>query len=169
MPLKSRQFLELVVDTAVSVLSDKPNVRVRASLAQLYFEAPDQHYEVWLRRNAGLLELGLHFEGPREENLARLAAVADAMPAIVEGLGADLEIEEWTETWTRLHEVRPLVTLDEAFAREVGDRLAAYVTTLEPVIRPLGPMPRPERGERTGRWHGRRGGRRRGPAGAARA
>jgi hypothetical protein len=158
MPLKPREFLTLVVDTAIALQPEKPNVRVRASLAQLSYDAPDQHYEVWLRQRAGLLELGLHFEGPREENLRRLAVVADAMPEILESLGDGPELEEWTESWTRLHEVHPMETLDETFAREIGERLAAYVTTLQPILRPLGPMPRPVRGEHTGRWRGRRHG-----------
>src|SRR6266550_8859601 len=143
MPFKPREFLALVVDTAIALQPDKPNVRVRASLAQLSFEAPDQHYEVWLRQKAGLLELGLHFEGPREENLRRLAVVADAMPEILDSLGDAPELEEWTESWTRLHEVHPIEILDDTFAHQIGARLAAYVTTLEPILRPLGPMPRP--------------------------
>lgn len=168
MPLKPRPFLQLVIDTALAGLEAKPSVRIRGALAQLYFEDPHQHYEVWLRRQVGLLELGLHFEGAREENLRRLAAVAEAMPEILGGLGGEPEVEEWTETWTRLHEVRPCDALEEAFAREVGARLAAYVRVLEPIVRPLGPMPAPVRHEFDGRGRGRWNRRRRGSAGARR-
>ena len=169
MPLRPRQFLELVIDTALAGLEEKPNVRLRGALAQVYFEDPHQHYEVWLRRQVGLLELGLHFEGPREENLRRLAAVADAMPEVLGGLGGDPEVEEWTETWTRLHEVLPCEALEADFGREVGTRLAAYIQVLEPIVRPLGPMPAPVRGElEGGRGRGRWNRRRRGGAGAAR-
>jgi hypothetical protein len=170
MPLKPRQFLQLVIDTAISGLEANPTVRMRGALAQLYFEVPHQHYEVWLRRQVGLLELGLHFEGPREENLRRLAAVADAMPEVLAGLGGNPEVEEWTESWTRVHEVCPCDALDEDFARRTGERLAAYVAVLEPIVRPLGPMPAPVRREYEpgrGRWDRRRR-ERRGTPGAGR-
>ena len=168
MALKSRRFLELVVEAALAALeSGQPEQRLRASLAQLYFGERDQHYEVWLRPTAGLVELGLHFEGPHEENLRRVAAVAEAMPLVAPALGPSVELEEWTESWTRVHETLPLQPLDEAFAAELGARLAAYVRVLEPVVAPLGPMPRRERHAHQhqggGRWHGRRRAARTGP------
>jgi hypothetical protein len=160
MALKSRAFLEMVLDTADAALEGaRPERRVRASLAQIYFEDRHQHYEVWLRSQAGLVELGLHFEGPREENLRRVAAVADAMPLVAPALGPAVELEEWTESWTRVHETCPLMPLDEGFAAELGERLAVYVRALEPVVRPLGPMPAPVRHTHEHRrWRGRRGG-----------
>ena len=144
--LKSRQFLELVAETAISAFGDdKPQVRSRSTLVQLYFESPAQHYEVWLRQRSSLLELGLHFEGPREENLKRLAVLAEVMPDVIARLGPEVEIEEWTENWTRLHEARPLPALDESTALDTGIRLAHYMTVLQPLVSALGPMPEPLR------------------------
>jgi hypothetical protein len=145
-PLKNRDFLELVRLRATERLVLTPEYRLRGSLIQLYYDAPEQHYEVWLRPQAGLVELGLHFEGEREDNHRRLAAVAEAMPLVVAALGDGVDIEEWTERWTRVHETLPLRALDEAFTREVGDRLARYAEVLQPLVAPLGPIRAAPRG-----------------------
>ncbi len=158
MPLKNRAFLELAKDTAMAALPEPlPNARVRGSMVQLYFADSRQHYELWLRSQAGLVELGLHFEGEREDSLARIAVVADAMPEVAARLGPGVEVEEWTERWTRVHETLPLRALDEAFARELGGRMAEFVTALEPVVAGLAPMaPAQARAAGRGRWEGRR-------------
>ncbi len=140
MALKSRPFLESAARVLAERIENRAQVRVRPSMLQVWFDDPRQHYEIWLRPNAGLIELGLHFEGVREDNLRRIAAVADAMPLVLGALGPAVEVEEWTESWTRVHESVPLLPLDEAFALELGNRLAAYVEALEPIVRPLGPM-----------------------------
>jgi hypothetical protein len=122
-------------------------------MLQLYFGDPRQHYELWLRLRDGLVELGLHFEGEREDSLARIAAVAEQMPLVIDGLGPDVEVEEWTERWTRVHETKALHALDEAYAVELGRRLARYVEVLQPIVSPLPPMMvRPARNPGAGRW-----------------
>src|SRR3954451_4167979 len=101
MPLSAREFLSLVADTALAQLPGREcQTRIRWSLLQLYFDSPAQHYELWLRRRDGLVELGLHFEGPREENYRRLEWLAGAVPEVLERLGPSVELEEWTESWT---------------------------------------------------------------------
>ncbi len=158
MELKPRQFLELVAETASGALDgEKPQIRLRSSLVQLYFESQSQHYEVWLRRPVGLLELGLHFEGPLEENLRRIDCLIESMPEIVGALGPQVDLEEWTATWSRLHEVQPMPSFDDASAIELGHRVATYVKVLEPIIRPLGPMPPAPPVDRSGgKWRHRR-------------
>lgn len=142
MRFTARAFLELVAETASAVLSGMdPEVRTTASLLQVYFGNPSQHYEVWLRRQVGRLEIGLHFEGPRDENQRRMMRLAEAMPEIVAELGPQVDLEQWTESWTRLHETHPLALLYEGQAEQVGKRLARYVQVLEPIVSPLGPMP----------------------------
>jgi hypothetical protein len=154
MPLKTRPFLDLAKDAALEALGSlRPEARVRSSMVQLFFDEPRQHYELWLRLRDGLVELGLHFEGEREDSLARIAVVADAMPLVLDGLGPEVEVEEWTERWTRVHETGPLLPLEEGYARDLGRRLAAYVETLQPIVGALGPMaPAPPRAAGRGRW-----------------
>jgi len=142
MRFTARAFLELVAETASAELSGMdPEVRTTPSLLQVYFGNPSQHYEVWLRSRVGRLEMGLHFEGPLDENQRRMACLAEAMPQIVAELGPRVDLEQWTERWTRLHETHPLPLLHEGEAEKLGKRLARYVQVLEPIVGPLGPMP----------------------------
>lgn len=163
MALKNRPFLESAARVLAERIEDRAQVRVRPSMLQAWLDDPRQHYEIWLRPNAGLIELGLHFEGVREDNLRRIAAVADAMPLVLGALGPAVEVEEWTESWTRVHETVPMLPLDDGFARDLALRLAAYVETLEPIVASLGPLlpaePRavgPRRRWGNGRTAGRR-------------
>ncbi len=159
MALKTRPFLELTRDAMFEALGEeRPSAQVRGTMLQVWFQAFRQHYEVWLRPNAGLIELGLHFEGEREDNFRRIALVAEAMPLVVGELGPSVEVEEWTERWTRVHETLPLRTLDEVFARELGQRVARFAQVLEPLLRPLGPIVTAERESATtgDRWRRRR-------------
>ena len=160
MALKSAAFLQMARDAALEAVGQPaPQARLRSSMVQLYFDDPRQHYELWLRQRDGLVEMGLHFEGEREDSLARIAAVAEAMPLVLDGLGPDAEVEEWTERWTRVHETKALGALDEAYAVSLGRRLARYVEVLQPIVAPLAPMAarpaRPAGG--SGRWEHRRG------------
>jgi hypothetical protein len=162
MVLKSAQFLELARREALAALAAMaPESRLRSSMVQLYFGDSRQHYELWLRHRDGLVELGLHFEGEREDSRARIAHVAECMPLLLEGLGPEVEVEEWTERWTRVHETLPLRALTEDYARELGARLARYVDVLEPLVAGLPPMAaRPPAPAGRGRWQRRA---RRGP------
>ncbi|HXH22086.1 MAG TPA: hypothetical protein VNN10_08655, partial [Dehalococcoidia bacterium] len=138
--LKTREFLEIVRSAALGAMAgEKPAARQRGSLLQFSFGDFAQHYEVWVRPRAGLIEIGLHFEGDREDNYARIAALSAAMGEIAAQLGPGVEAEEWTERWTRLHETLPAASLSEDLAIEAGLRIARYVEVLEPVVRPLGP------------------------------
>jgi hypothetical protein len=152
--LKSGPFLDLVRKGLFSRLGREPQFRLRHSMLQVYFQDPRQHYEVWLRNSAGLVEIGLHFEGEKDDNLARLNAIAEAMPEIAPALGTPVDLEQWTESWTRLHETVPLKPLDQRFAAALADRVFAYIEALEPVVENLEPMPprrdRPQ--NERGRW-----------------
>jgi hypothetical protein len=139
--MKTREFLELVLSAALGAVGgEAPQVRRRGSLVQLSFGDFAQHYEVWVRPRAGLVELGLHFEGERDDNYGRIAVLAARMPEIAAALGPAVEAEEWTERWTRLHETLPAAALTEDLAIEAGLRIARFVEVLEPIVRPLGPV-----------------------------
>src|SRR5260370_22294039 len=44
------------------------SARGRGRLMKVHFGRPDFHYEAWHHTGDGRLEIGLHFEGSREEN-----------------------------------------------------------------------------------------------------
>jgi hypothetical protein len=110
------------------------NPRIRFTWFQAHFHSPKVHYEVWLTRKTGRIEIGLHFEGPREFSYRWLELMAEHAPEIMDGLGPDFEFEEWTPSWTRIHQTVPYDPLSEALAEEVARRLARAITVLQPIV-----------------------------------
>ena len=118
------------------------SLRPRASVLQIFFAAPNVHYEVSVQRKTRSLEIGLHFEGDREENGRWAQALAPRAVEIQAQLGPDVELEKWTRNWTRLHETRPVGgdewrpkrDLTEELTQEVAERLARFIEVLEPIL-----------------------------------
>jgi hypothetical protein len=44
------------------------------------------------------------------------------------------ELEPWDRGWSRMYETLAAPQLDEAVLDDAGDRLCAYITTLEPLM-----------------------------------
>ena len=108
----------------------------RHSLIGFYYGADERiHYEVWIQPRTGMIELGLHCEAEPERNLALLEAMAAEIETIIAALGPQVEGEQWTKRWTRIHETRFAEPLSPAYAAAVAQRLARYITTLEPLLR----------------------------------
>ena len=136
--VRIRDFLLQVYDALPGRLP-KPlrdhHWRVRWSLLQVYFEKTTVHYEVWVQRKARRIEIGLHFEGEQEENYRWAQALAPRSLEIQAQLGPNVELEEWTRSWTRLHETRSLVgDLADDLAEEIAERLALFIEVLEPIL-----------------------------------
>ena len=136
--MRIRDFLNLVYDELPGQLPEQlreHDWRVRWSLLQVYFEKPAVHYEVWVQRKARRIELGLHFECEREESYRWAEVLAPRAIEIQAQLGQNVELEEWTKSWTRLHETLHLdADLSEALAADVARRLARYIEVLEPIL-----------------------------------
>ena len=136
--MRIQDFLNLVYDGLPGQLSAelrKHDWRVRWSLLQVYFEKPAVHYEVWVQRKARRIELGLHFECEREKSYRWAEVLAPRAIEIQAQLGQNVELEEWTKSWTRLHETLHLdADLSEALAADVAQRLARYIEVLEPIL-----------------------------------
>ncbi len=136
--MRIRDFLLLVYDALPEKLPEalrQHQWRLRWSLLQVYFESPAVHYEVWVQRKAGRIEVGLHFEAEQEENYRWAQALAPRALEIQAQLGPGVELEEWTRSWTRLHESRPLAgDLTDELAEEVAGRLARFMEVLEPIL-----------------------------------
>lgn len=107
----------------------------RYTLIQLFYQQRRIHYEVWVRGGEiHALEIGLHCEADAATN-ARLLQLFDAhLFEIKHALGQQIEAEQWTKSWTRVHELTPYKTLDEHTARQCAARLAQMIQTFEPLM-----------------------------------
>lgn len=103
-------------------------------LAKAWYGNHDLHYEITPRPRLGTIEIGLHFEADPLTN-ARLLAAFRANAKTVRSALADARLEEWDRGWCRVWESLPFRTPDAALARELADRIAAYVISLEPILR----------------------------------
>ncbi len=105
------------------------------SLAQCWYGNRALHYECWVRRPQRAIEVGLHFEADALTNARLLGAFRAHERAIRRALGPGPRLEEWDRGWSRVWESLPLEPLDEELRDRVADRLARYITTLEPILR----------------------------------
>jgi hypothetical protein len=110
------------------------DARIRFVWLQLHYWSPKVHYEVWLTRKTQRIEIGLHFEGEREFSYRWAEVLAARMPEVQAQLGPQVDLEEWTPSWTRIHQTVPYDPLSEALASEVGRRLAEMITVLQPIV-----------------------------------
>lgn len=110
------------------------NARIRFVWLQLHYWTPKIHYEVWLTRKTGRIEIGLHFEGERHFSYRWAEVMAARMPEVQARLGSQVELEEWTPSWTRIHQTIPYDPLSEPLADEVARRLAEMMTVLQPIV-----------------------------------
>jgi hypothetical protein len=135
--MRVREFMALLQEQTLALLPDglrDCTCRSRFVWFQLWYHSPRVHYEVWLTRKTGRIEIGLHFEGPREFSYRWAELMAPHMPEIAARLGPQVELEEWTPAWTRIHQTVPYSPLSEALAAEASRRLAAMVTVLQPIV-----------------------------------
>jgi hypothetical protein len=107
---------------------------VQYAALQAHYGNPRVHYEVWLVRKTGRIEVGLHFEDERERNLRLALALAAHADVLRAAIGPEVELEEWTASWTRLHETLPLGPLTDELCDEVAARLAAIVAATQPLL-----------------------------------
>lgn len=144
--MRPQEFLLAVRDRALAALPEEQrnfHARVMYASLQLHYGNPRMHYEVWLVRKTGRIEIGLHFEGEREENQQAAALLAERVHELRDGAGADIELEQWTASWTRLHVTLPLSALSEAACAETAARLASLIAATRPLLGArLGPAPR---------------------------
>lgn len=102
--------------------------------SKLWYGNKDLHYEIWPRERLGTIELGLHFEADPLTN-ARLLAAFTANAKTIRRALADARIEEWDRGWARVWEPLPHRKPDAELATELAERIAGYVTVLEPILR----------------------------------
>lgn len=143
--LKIVEFLGLVHDGVRGRIGDALDgfdTRQRFGYVQYYRGDPATHYEVWVQRRTGRLEIGLHFEGPdAARNYEALELLSMRAPDIAAAVGPEYEPEEWTKAWTRLHRSFDAPSLTPELADEAAERVVALIRGMEPLLHELGLVP----------------------------
>ena len=136
--MRVSEFMALVQEGTLARLPDGLREgltsRIRSVWLQMHYHSPKVHYEAWLTRKTGRIEIGLHFEGAREFSYRWAELMAAHMPEIQDRLGPEVELEEWTQSWARIHQSLPYDPLSEELAEEVADRLADTIIACQPIV-----------------------------------
>ena len=133
-------LLELVRQQLPPELSGFQVAGPTMSLVKLHYGRPTIHYEVWIQKRRGEVELGLHFEGDAESNRRHLELLSGQRDAIRSALGSGVDAEPWDKGWTRVHEAVPLEPLDDDFLVELSFKLSAMIRTLERMLKDAEPL-----------------------------
>ena len=137
--MKTREFLYTLTDIVRQQLGPEmqgfQTIGPTMSLVKLHYGEPAVHYEVWIQKRRGEVELGLHFEGDAESNRRHLELLSGRRDAIRSALGPGVDAELWDKGWTRVHETVPLEPLNDDFLVELSFKLSAMIRTLEPMLR----------------------------------
>ena len=107
------------------------SARGRGRLMKLHYGHSEFHFEAWHHSGDGRLEIGLHFEGSREEN----EAAFDYFRARVIEIKANLpraELEPWDRGWSRLYETLPAPLLDDRALDATIEKMSEYIVVLQP-------------------------------------
>jgi hypothetical protein len=137
--LSVSSFLSGVLDMTRTRLSEELHglqSRHQGPLVKFFAADPAIHYELWLHRGRGRVEVGLHFETRDAERNGRLLEyVADDLPFLKDAIGQGLEAEPWDKGWTRLYISYPLERLGTAEQSRLAEVFATFIETLEPIRR----------------------------------
>lgn len=145
--MQAREFLFYVEDLAVAALAKdvpKPERRVMWTILQLFWDNPQAHFELQTQPSRSLVELGLHFEGPAEDNERWAQRLAERACDIQAALGPAWELEEWTASWRRLHRTYPFEHLTGELGREVAAEMAKAISLLWPYALVGAPATKPQ-------------------------
>jgi hypothetical protein len=104
------------------------------TIVKLSYANPRIHYEVWVRGQEHLVEVGLHFEADKETNDALREHFDARAFEIRAALGTRVEVEQWTNSWSRVHEVMPYTKLNAELVESVAKKLAKMITVLQPML-----------------------------------
>lgn len=104
------------------------------NLMKIWFGDYRIHFEVVIDRQIDKIEIGLHFEDGPASTIGFLALLDTRILEIKDLLGPEVELERWTQSWGRLYELRVLESLDESMTGECGQRLAEFISLLQPIV-----------------------------------
>lgn len=135
--MRIQTFQVSLVDKTRKLLPRKlKNLEPRSffAIVKLSYKNPRLHYEVWVRGKERLIEIGLHLEADQETNDALLAYFESRAIEIHAELGARVEIERWTNSWSRVHEVVPYTELNVELVNRLAKQLAKMIAVLQPML-----------------------------------
>lgn len=112
------------------------------TVVKISYARPRIHYEVWVRGKERLVELGLHFEAEKPMNDALLDYFNRRSILVHAELGPRIEIERWTNSWARVHEVIPYTHLDDELVDKLAAKMARMITVLQPMVEECTPVRR---------------------------
>ena len=128
------EVLELLRMQLPGELKEFESVGPWHGLIKVHYGDPSAHYELHIQRRHQQIELGLHFEGAAQDNTQHLESLMGRVGEIKQRLGPEVEAEQWTRNWTRVHETIEFQPLDEDFLMELTARLSQYIRVLEPMV-----------------------------------
>ena len=137
--MRISDFLEAVANGTRQALPDTYQnfkSRQRGSMVQIWYGRPQIHYEVWVQGGRNRLEVGLHFEASKPVNDRLIRYLAQRFIGVQASIGPNLELEQWTHNWGRVHQFVAYDKLDEELTHTVATELAQMITTLEPLYVP---------------------------------
>lgn len=117
-------------------------LRRRGSMLQVDFGRRPFHYEAWVQRSRAQVEVGLHLEADAASNGRLLRCLAPQMHAVRAELGDDVELEQWTRSWGRVHALVPIDEVDPELVEDVAARLLAFIRCLQPRLEDCRSAPR---------------------------
>lgn len=139
--MKTRDVLHILPDLVRQQLppefKDFHIVGPTTSLVKLHFGDARIHYEVWIQKRKGEIELGLHFEDEPGVNASYLARLSDHSRTIQSALGPTVRTESWVKSWARVHEIVPLEPITDDFMIEISFKLSRMMRFLEPLLRAM--------------------------------
>jgi len=136
--MRIQQFQVSLVDQTRKQLPRalrKFDARSFFSMVKLHYSNPKLHYEVWVRGQERLVEVGFHFEADKATNDALREYFASRALEIHAELGPRVEVEQWTNSWSRVHEVVPYTSLDAELVDQLAKKLARMISVLQPMLK----------------------------------
>jgi len=108
--------------------------RKLADYYQFRFNRPKFHFEVLLRKRKHI-ELGLHLEGSKRDNISLYGYFKKRRKEIRRKLGKRAELARWGRKHRRrIHEHWPRTDLTEDLAEKASEKMADYIKVLQPMI-----------------------------------
>lgn len=140
--LSQNRFLKTLPELVIARLPEPlQGIQVRQPfswLIQFHFGEPWLHYEVSSARYRSGWELGFHCESKdRDLNRFLLGGFRRHLFEIKDTLGEQVEAEMWDRGWTKIYEVYPEEALTRAYQQAVADRLAEFISCLQPIVAQL--------------------------------